>query len=108
MPPNTGVPTAWRVMAPAPSAMTRGNSPKMNAKLVIITGRNRQACGLYRSCVDILSQTTLLHSKGNDQNTVLRGQRDQHHQPDLRIDVEAQSSRDDGDDGAENRDADRQ
>jgi hypothetical protein len=42
MPPNTGVPTAWRVAAPAPCAMTRGKSPKMKAKLVIITGRNRK------------------------------------------------------------------
>ena len=37
------VPTAWRVTAPAPLAMTSGKSPKMKAKLVIITGRKRSA-----------------------------------------------------------------
>ena len=42
MPPKTGVPTAWRVAAPAPRAMTSGNSPKTKAKLVIITGRKRK------------------------------------------------------------------
>jgi hypothetical protein len=41
MPAKTGVPTARRLAMPAPSAMTSGNRPKIKAKLVIITGRNR-------------------------------------------------------------------
>ena len=41
MPPNTGVPTARRLAAPAPTAMTSGSRPRMKAKLVIITGRKR-------------------------------------------------------------------
>ena len=41
MPPNTGVPTARRLSAPAPSATTSGSRPRMKAKLVMITGRKR-------------------------------------------------------------------
>src|SRR5436305_336301 len=41
MPPNTGVPTARRLSAPAPVAMTKGSRPNMKAKLVIMTGRKR-------------------------------------------------------------------
>jgi hypothetical protein len=41
MPPNTAVPTARRLAAPAPTAMTSGSRPRMKAKLVISTGRMR-------------------------------------------------------------------
>ena len=101
MPPNTGVPTAWRVTAPAPCAITRGNSPRMKAKLVIITGRNLKPAASMAAASMSLPRRALLDSKRNDQNAVLRGKRDQHHEPDLRVDVEAQSSQHDRDDGAE-------
>ena len=91
MPPNTGVPTAWRVTAPAPSAMTRGNSPKMKAKLVIITGRNRKLAASMAARIDVLPEVAPLHRKRNDQDAVLRRERDQHDEPDLRVDIEAQS-----------------
>ena len=42
MPPKTGVPMARLVVAPAPTAITIGYRPRMKAKLVIITGRNRR------------------------------------------------------------------
>src|SRR5215472_5797840 len=41
MPPNTEVPTARRVSAAAPLAITRGRRPSTNARLVITTGRMR-------------------------------------------------------------------
>src|SRR5215203_1207083 len=42
MPPNTAVPTARWVAAPAPEAMTSGTRPRMKAKDVIITARKRR------------------------------------------------------------------
>ncbi len=41
MPPNTAVPTARWVAAPAPEAITSGTRPRMKAKDVIITARKR-------------------------------------------------------------------
>jgi hypothetical protein len=41
MPPKTGVPTAWRDKAAAPSAQTSGTRPRIKAMEVIITARNR-------------------------------------------------------------------
>ena len=41
MPPNTDVPTPWRLRAAAPLAITSGISPRIKAKLVIITARKR-------------------------------------------------------------------
>ncbi len=41
MPPNTGVPTSRRAKREGPTATTSGSKPRMNAKDVIITGRNR-------------------------------------------------------------------
>ena len=42
MPPNTAVPTARWVAAPAPEAMTSGTRPRMKAKEVIMTARKRR------------------------------------------------------------------
>ena len=56
MPPNTGVPTAWRVAAPAPCAITSGKSPRMNAKLVIITGRNLRPAASMAAGFDVFPQ----------------------------------------------------
>jgi len=41
MPLKTAVPSAWRISAPAPEAITNGKTPNMNAKEVIRIGRNR-------------------------------------------------------------------
>lgn len=41
IPPNTAVPSARRLAAPAPSATTSGYTPRMNAKDVIRIGRKR-------------------------------------------------------------------
>ena len=41
IPPITAVPIAIRLLAPAPVAMASGNTPAMNARLVIRIGRRR-------------------------------------------------------------------
>ena len=41
MPLKTAVPRVRRISAPAPSAMTKGTTPRMKAKEVIMIGRNR-------------------------------------------------------------------
>ena len=41
MPKNTAVPRAWRISAPAPTANTRGATPRMKANEVIRIGRRR-------------------------------------------------------------------
>lgn len=46
MPPNTAVPTARCVAAPAPPAITSGIRPQMKAKEVIITARKRSAAAV--------------------------------------------------------------
>ena len=46
MPPNTAVPTARWVAAPAPEAITSGTSPRMKANDVIMTARKRRLAAL--------------------------------------------------------------
>ena len=41
MPAKTAVPSVRRISAPAPWAITNGNTPRMNAKDVITIGRSR-------------------------------------------------------------------
>ena len=41
MPPNTAVPTAWRLAAPAPAATSRGRVPKTKETVVMSRGRKR-------------------------------------------------------------------
>ena len=103
MPPNTGVPTAWRVAAPAPSAMTSGKQSEDEGEAGHHHRAEPQACPFERGRIDVLAEVAPLHRKRDDQNAVLGGERDQHDEPDLRIDVEAQSRQHQCDDGAERR-----
>ena len=80
----------------------------MKAKLVIITGRNRSRAPAIADVEDRLSLPPLIHGELDDEYAVLRRERDQHHQPDLRIDVETAARDHDRRNGAENADADRQ
>ncbi len=61
----------------------------MKAKLVIITARNRTPAASTAAAVDVLAQLAPLDRKLDDQDAILGGERDQHHQSDLRIDVDA-------------------
>ena len=104
MPPNTGVPTARRLAAPAPVAMTSGTRPRMKAKLVIITGAEAQARALDRGLGDRLALLALLHGELDDQDGVLGGERDQHDEADLGVEVEAQAGEQQRADRAEHAD----
>jgi hypothetical protein len=44
IPPNTGVPTSRRAVWATPVTITNGNSPRMKANDVIMTGREAQSC----------------------------------------------------------------
>src|SRR5437899_8648914 len=50
IPPNTAVPTALWVAAPAPVAITSGTRPNMEAKDVIITAQNLSAAASVAAC----------------------------------------------------------
>ena len=91
MPPNTAVPTARRVSIAAPVAVTSGTSPRMKAKLVIITGRKRCAGAHDRGVEQRHSFLTPLLGELDDQDRVLAGERDQHDDADLGIDVEREA-----------------
>ena len=41
IPPNTPVPMEFRLAAPAPEAITNGNTPRIKAMEVMMIGRNR-------------------------------------------------------------------
>ena len=87
MPPNTAVPTARTVAAPAPVVMMSGTSPAMKAKEVIITARKRSLAASMAAVDDVLSLPPLLHGEFDDQDGVLGRERDEHHDADLGVDV---------------------
>jgi hypothetical protein len=91
---------------PAPSAMTNGSRPKMNAKLVIITGRNRSRAPSIAESEDAFAGMALLDRELDDQNPVLGGKRDQRDKTDLRVHVEAQPGDEYPGDRAQRADAD--
>jgi hypothetical protein len=101
MPPNTGVPTAWRVSAPA------RNSSKDEGEARHHHWTEPQPGSLNGGHADALSGAALLHRKRHDQDAVLRGKRDQHNEANLRVDVEAKPRQCHCDDGGEHGDADR-
>ena len=56
IPPITPDPTAMRLAAPAPLAMTSGTMPRMKARLVIMIGRRRSfTASITASSVDLPS-----------------------------------------------------
>jgi hypothetical protein len=60
IPPNTGVPTARRLAAPAPPAIISGATPRMKAKLVIMTRRNLGWAAAWVSAIALCLLTGLL------------------------------------------------
>ena len=91
MPPNTGVPTAWRAQRPGPLRNDQGQQPEDEGEAGHHDRAEPQACRFDGGRIDVLPELAPLHRERNDQNAVLGGERDQHHEPDLRIDIEAQS-----------------
>ena len=61
----------------------------MNAKLVIITGRKRSARAFDRGILYRFALASLFDGELDNQNAVFGSQRHQHHEADLRIDIEA-------------------
>jgi hypothetical protein len=89
MPLNTVVPMARRLLAPAPVAITIGNTPMMKEKAVIRTARKRmRAPANAASSIDRPSSAGF--GELHDQDGVFAGQADQQHQADLGVDAEVQ------------------
>ena len=101
MPPITAVPIIWRATEPAPVAIHSGTQPRINAKDVIKIGRRRNPGSLERGIGQWLSLLVLILGKLDDQNRILGGQTDEHHQPDLRVHIGLDLNRVSGIDGAE-------
>ena len=88
MPEKTAVPSEPRISAPAPWASTSGTTPRMNAKLVIRIGRSRRWHASTVASNSGLPAVALLLGELDDQDGVLARQADQHHEADLREDVD--------------------
>ena len=93
MPANTGVPTSRRLISAAPRAITSGTNPRMNANDVIITARNRVRAPSTAASRMPSPASRRSFGELHDQDAVLRRQRNQHHQPDLRIEIQRQARR---------------
>ena len=65
-------------------------SPRMNANEVIITGRKRNRAPFGRCIKQRNAFFSLLLGEFHDQDPVFRGQADQHHHADLRVEIERQ------------------
>ena len=90
MPPNTGVPTARRLSAPAPL----GDDQRQQAEDEGEAGHHHrpeaQPRALDRRSRIDLPWLPLLDRELDDQDAVLGGERDQHDEADLGIDVEGE------------------
>ena len=87
MPKNTAVPSAWRISAPAPVASASGTTPKMKANDVIRMGRSLVLRRLHGRIEAVGAALLGLFGELDDQDGVLGGQADQHHEADLGQDV---------------------
>ncbi len=92
MPPKTVVPTDWRLTRPAPRASTNGRTPRMNASEVIRIGPQANARGFDRGIHDRKPALAQLFGELHNQNRILAGEADEHHQTDLAINVILQSA----------------
>ena len=88
MPQNTAVPSAWRISAPGPVAITSGTTPRMKAKDVIRIGRSRRRQASTAASNGLVPVVVLgLLGELDDQDRVLGREADQHDEADLREDV---------------------
>ena len=86
IPANTAMPSDRRISAPAPVATTRGTTPRMNANQVIRIGRKRSFTASSVASQRRNARLLLLLGKFDNQDRILAGQADQHHEADLRED----------------------
>ena len=88
MPLNTVMPIDLRALAPAPVAITSGATPRMKANEVIRIGRNRaRAASTAASTIALAVANAMLARDLDDQDGVLRRQRDQQDQADLGVEI---------------------
>ncbi len=87
IPPITVVPMIWRPTEPAPEAVHSGTQPRMNANDVIRMGRRRRRAPSSAASASGHAAFEFVFGELDDQDGVLGGEADQHHQADLRVDV---------------------
>ena len=92
MPANTGVPTARRLAAPAPSAMTRGTQAQDEGEARHHHRPETQPCPFDGGFQQRHALGALLERELVDQDRVLGGKRDQHDEADLGVDVEGEAA----------------
>ena len=84
MPPNTPVPIDWRAPAPAPVALTSGNTPSTKASEVMMMGRSRNRAASMAASAALRPLRGILRGELDNQDGVFRRQPDQHHQANLK------------------------
>ena len=104
MPPNTGVPTARRLRRRRPLAITSGTRPEDEGEARHHHRAEAQPRALDRGLDDRLALLALLDRELDDQDRVLGGERDQHDEADLGVDVEVEPATTAPRDGAEHAD----
>jgi hypothetical protein len=82
-------PIGERDSAPAPLASASGTAPSTIAAVVIRIGRRRRLAASITASTFSLAARAQLIGELDDQDAVLGDQADQHHQPDLAVDVES-------------------
>ena len=87
MPLKTATPSARRISAPAPWAITSGTTPRMKAKEVIKIGRSRKRQASRVASPARHARFLLLLGELDDEDRILAGQAHQDHEADLREDV---------------------
>ena len=87
MPPITVVPMIWRATEPAPEADPQRHATENERERGHQDGPQAKPRAFERRIHQRLPLLVLLLGKLDDQNRVLGGQADQHHQADLRVDV---------------------
>ena len=88
MPLKTAVPSVRRISAPAPWAINSGNTPRMKAKEVITIGRRRSLQASRAASRPRRAALAAVLGELHDQDRVLAGQPDQHHEADLGEDID--------------------
>ena len=87
MPVKTVMPIDLRALEPAPVASTSGTTPRMNANDVIRIGPEARTRRLDRGSEDGFAAGPELARHLDDQDRVLRRQRDQQNEPDLHVEI---------------------